>query len=165
MDYNLIILYSSSGCSPISNGFENCVKWKSSGGICFKGIKLSLWRNELMYMKKKFEKDQDKIQRVMDFLKYGCQNSDPPKIIRTPRREIIRSMHRRSWPGMCFCGLDWCDHHLNLEYIAYEADRRPEVIGDISKFLTGACGPTRPPKSVPSPTSPILTGFIFGLYL
>ena len=106
-------------------------------------------------MKNRFEDDPNEIDRVMTFLKYGCPNSNTLRSVRSSGGR--KSMLRQSWPGLCFCGLKWCGHFTDLEYIRYEAGKKPEVMGDIYDFLAGGCGPAAPAPT-PAPPTPKLTG-------
>ena len=102
-------------------------------------------------MKDRFENDEDNIERVMDFLKNGCPTpmvSGGSDGDRSPT-----SSNEMSWDGVCFSGLHWCKHSIDLNYIKYRAEENPAILGDITNFLGNGCS-----KSTPITPPPILEG-------
>ena len=119
------------------------------GGLCFEDMKLYLWKMEILYMKDRFEADEDNIERVMEFLKHGC----PTPLVSggSYRDRSLTRSNKMSWDGVCFCGLNWCKHLIDLKYIKYRAEENPAILGDITKFLEKGCStptPTPPPEGL-----------------
>ena len=124
------------------------------GGLCFEDPKLYLWKMEILFMKDRFEKDEDNIELVMEFLKHGCPT---PFVSGGSDRDISpTSSKEMSWDGVCFCGVNWCKHLIDLKYIKYRAEENPAILGDITNFLEKGC-------SISTPTPPTLPPMIEGL--
>ena len=105
-------------------------------------------------MKYRFEADEDDIDRVMEFLKYGCPT--PPLVSGGSDRDRRSSSSSRmsSWEGVCFSGLRWCKYFIELKYIKAISEENPSLIGDITNFLEEGCRTTT--TTTPTTTTPIL---------
>ena len=100
-------------------------------------------------MKDRFEADEDNIEGVMEFLKHGC----PTPLVSggSDSERSPTSIKEMSWDGVCFCGVNWCKHLIDLKYIKYRAEENPAILGDIANFLEKGCStstPTTPPPMI-----------------
>ena len=83
-------------------------------------------------MNDRFEKDEDNIEVCPEYL-------DPT------------SSNKMSWDGVCFCGVNWCKHLIDLKYIKYRAEENPAILGDITNFLEKGCSISTPTPPTPPP--------------
>ena len=101
-------------------------------------------------MKNRFEKDEGNIEHVMEFLKNGC----PTPLVSggSDRDRSPTSSNIMSRDGVCFRGVNWCKHFIDLKYIKYRTEKNPAILGDITNFLDKGC--TLPPPITPPPITP-----------